>query len=128
MSKKKSLRDSIPNLDKLFDKVKEFVKANQGEKGYIDCQPSIGSDIIYGMMFDDFSGFGVEQYVYAVRVVNDDIEILLEPIMRTWRTIYQPEDFTSSDNEDKWFSLKCSDVYYVATLFNIAEFIEEYVD
>lgn len=126
MAKKKTLREQIPNLDKLFNKVVEFVKLNQGEKGYIDCQPSHKSDIIYSVMYEDFSGCGVEQYVYGVRVKDGDLEVLLEPIMRTYLTVYQDEDFTSEDAEEKWYSVRWSDVYYIPTLFNIAECIEEY--
>lgn len=127
MSKKKYVRDYIPNFDKLFDKVKEFVETHQGEKGFIDCQPSHKLDIIYAVMYEDFSGCGVERYVYGVRVKDGDLEVLLEPIMRTYLTVYQDEDFTSEDAEEKWFSVRWSDVYYVHTLINIAESIEEYV-
>ena len=124
----KSIREQIPNLTPLFESVRDYVKANQGEKGYIDCQPSKKLDTIYGIMYEDFSGVGVEHYVYAVRVVDDDLEVLLEPFMRTYLVTYENEDFTSEDNADKWYSVRWSDVYYVPTLFNIAESIEEYVD
>ena len=126
MSKKKYLRDYIPNLDKLYDKVKEFVETHQGEKGYIDCQPHLGNDTIFAILYDGEYGYGMENYVYAVRVVNGDIEVLLEPILRTCLTIYTPEDFTGEDAEDKWYSLRGGDVYYVPTIFSIAESIDEY--
>ena len=123
---------NIPNLDPLFDEVVAYVKEHQGEKGYIDCQPFSDemSDIIYGFIYEDFSGVGEEKYVYAVRWNEewDDLEVLLEDITRTYRVVYKPEDFTSKDNEDKWHSLRWSDVYYIPTLFNIAECIEEYVE
>ena len=132
MYKKKTLRESIPNLDGLFKKVVKFVKANQGEKGYIDCQPfkadddgTIRGDIIYGIVFDEAEDCGVEKYVYGVRVVDNDIEILLESVTRTYRTVYKNSDFI---NSDEWLSLRWSEVYYVPTLFNIAEAIEEYVE
>ena len=128
MSKKKYVRDYIPNLDKLYDKVREFIKTHQGEKGYIDCQPNLGGDTIYAILYDGEYGIGMEHYVYAVRVVNGDIEVLLEPILRTCLTIYTPEDFTGEDAEDKWYSLRSGDVYYVHTLISIAEAIEEYVE
>lgn len=121
---------NIPNLDALFNEVVAYVKEHQGEKGYIDCQPypkdsaSMG-DTIYGIIYDDFYEAVVEKYVYAVRVVNDDLEVLLENITRYY-TVYEPEDFTDELNEDKWHSVRWSDVYYVPTLFNIAEVIEEY--
>ena len=117
----------MPDLEPMYQAVCEYVKENQGEKGYIDCQPSIGCDVIYAMMYDDSYGAGTEQFVYAVRFNGNDLEALLEPVTYTaWRVKYTPEDFTSEDAEDKWYSVKWSDVYYVPTIFNIAEFIEEY--
>lgn len=115
----------IPNLDEMYNDVVKFVKDNQGEKGYIDCQPSLNGDIIYGFIYDDEERRGVENYVYAVRVVDDDLECLLEPVMNSYRVKYAPEDFTSEDRE--WYSVRWSDVYYIPTLFNIAESIGEYV-
>lgn len=115
----------IPNLDDMYNDVVKFVKANQGEKGYIDCQPFLNGDIIYGFIYDDEERRGVENYVYAVRVVDDDLECLLEPVMNSYRVKYAPEDFTSEDRE--WYSVRWSDVYYIPTLFNIAESVGEYV-
>ena len=92
---------NIPNLDPLYEEVVAYVREHQGEKGYIDCQPyqEETGDIIYGIMYDDEEWRGVEYYVYAVRVLNDDLEVLLEPIMRSYKVTYAPEDFTSEDNE-----------------------------
>ena len=129
MSKKKYVRDYIPNLDKLYDKVREFIKTHQGEKGYIDCQPNLNLDTIYAILYDGEEGYGVENYVYAVRVVNGEVEVLLEPVMRSYLMSYNnPEDFTGKEAEDKWYSLRDGDVYYVHTLISIAESIEEYVE
>lgn len=119
---------NIPNLDDLYEEVAAYVREHQGEKGYIDCQPyqEESRDTIYAIMYDDEEWRGVEYYVYGVRVVDFDIEVLLEPIMRSYRVTYAPEDFTSEDANEKWYSLRASDVYYIPTLFNIAECIEEY--
>lgn len=114
---------NIPNLDPLYEEVAQYVEEHQGEKGYIDCQPSLNGDIIYGFIYDDFSRSGLEKFVYAVRWTGEDLEVLLEDIASTYRTVYQPEDFENSEN---WYSLRWGDVYYVPTLFNIAESIEEY--
>ena len=115
---------NIPNLDSLYEEVVAYVKEHQGEKGYIDCQPSLNGDIIYGFIYEDYESRGVEKYVYAVRVVEDDLQVLLEDISVKWRTVYDHEDYTSEDAE--WYSVRWSDVYYVPTIFNIAECIEEY--
>lgn len=116
--------EAIPSLMPLEECVMDYIEKHQGEKGYIDCQPSLNGDIIFGIVFDDFSGTGIEKYVYGVRVKNDDIEVLLVDITHTYTETYSDEDFKL--DEDKWLSIKWSDVYYIPTLFNIAENIEEY--
>lgn len=130
MAKKKTLREQIPNLDKLFNKVVEFVKLNQGEKGYIDCQPSLNGDIIYCFVYDDFSSQGEERIVYGVRVKDNDLEICFEQSMRTYTVVYDEHSFNGKYEDEeanaKWYSVRWSDVYYIPTLFNIAECIEEY--
>lgn len=120
---------NVPDLDPMYEAVCKFVKENQGEKGYIDCQPyqENAGDIIYTYEFMDFSGTYEERMVYGVRMVNteegEDLEICYEPYMRTYRTVYQDTDF----KEAEWESVKWSDaVLYIPTIFNIAECIEEY--
>lgn len=117
---------TIPNLDQMYNEVVAYVKEHQGEKGYIDCQPfqDKPGDTIYAIIYEYFSGRGEEKYVYGVRVEDDDLQVLLEDITQTWRVTYEPEDFTADDKE--WMSVRWSDVYYIHTLFNIAECIEEY--
>ena len=128
----------IPNLDEMYDDVVAFVKAHQGEKGYIDCQPykeeELG-DIIYTFVYNEVSGWGEERMVYGVRVIDEgegeDLEICFEPYMRTYRSIYDDDVFRGTcedpDANAEWYSVKWSDVYYIPTIFNIAETIWEYV-
>ena len=119
-------RFNIPNLDPLYNEVVEFVKENQGEKGYIDCQPALKNDIIYAIMYSGDMGCGYEYYVYGVRVRDNELEVRLEPINDTYTVKYEEEDFTEDDPYNPWESVRCGDVYYIPTLFNIAECIEEY--
>ena len=115
--------EAIPSLIPLKECVMSYIEKHQGEKGYVDCQPSLKGDIIYGIVFDVWSGTGIEKYVYGVRVKNEDIEVLLVDVTATYTETYSDEDFK---DEDKWLSIQWSDVYFVPTLFNIAENIEEY--
>lgn len=115
----------IPSLDRMFNDVLAFVRENQGEKGYIDTQD--GGDTIHCIVFDEESGTGKERIVYGVRVAKDDdgtedLEICFEPYTRTYVTEYDEEDF----KEAEWLSVRWSDVYFVPTIFNLAEYIEEY--
>jgi hypothetical protein len=127
---------SIPNLDPLYREVVDYVKAHQGEKGYIDCQPYAedAGDLIYGFVYDEEHRAGMEEFVYGVRVVTvddaegyhneGDLEAIFEPFTPSCHVIYKPEDFK---NEDAWMSVRWSDVvYYIPTLYSIAESIEEY--
>ena len=119
----------IPNLDELYRQVVGFVKDKQGEKGYIDCQPFADSsgDIIYAILYDGEYGYGIEHYVYGVRVKDGDLEVLLEPIITTCHVTYKEKDFLEEENrENEWLSVKDGDVYYIPTLFSIAESIAQY--
>ena len=123
---------NIPDLNPLYEEVVAYVKEHQGEKGYIDCQPyqEDSGDIIYTFIYNEESAWGEERMVYGVRVEDNDLQICFEPYMRTYRTIYDDKTF-KGEYEDaeanaEWWSVKWSDVYYIPTLFNIAECIEEY--
>ena len=116
----------IPNLDRMFNDVLAFVKEKQGEKGYIDTQDET-ADGIKCFVFSDVSSQGEERIVYGVRVAQtngaDDLQICYEPFVRTYRVEYAEDDFKTAD----WRSVRWdSDVYYIPTIFNIAEYIEEY--
>lgn len=125
----------IPNLDQMYDEVCDYVRENQGEKGYIDCQPyqECPGDIIYTYEFTDFSGQFEERMVYGVRWNEEekDLEICFEQDMRTYRLICD-EDYFKGTCEDpeanaEWYSVRWSDiVLYIPTIFNLAECIEEY--
>ena len=119
----------IPNLDEMYNDVVKFVQENQGEKGYIDCQPSHNYDTIYCFVYDDYSAQGEERMVYGVRVVDGDLEICFEQYMRTYQVVYDDATFKGENEEGgaEWFSVKWSDIYYIPTIFSIAESIWEYV-
>ena len=124
----------VPNLDTMYNAVCKYVKKHQGEKGYIDVQPyqENAGDTIYTYVFEDFSGTNEEQIVYGVRWNEEvkDLEICFEPYMRTYKLVYGEDNFLGKCDEEvanaDWYSVKWSDVLYVPTIFNLAEFIEEY--
>lgn len=121
------IRESVPNLTGLYNKVYEFVKEHQGEKGYIDTQND-ACDRMSAYVYDEGMGCAVEQEVHGIRVDAEtkDIEIVVEPIMRTYKIQYDEESFKSEDTV--WESLRYGEVvYYGPTLLEIADVIEEYV-
>lgn len=123
----------IPNLDTMYNDVCKFVKAQQGEKGYIDTQ-SDENDTIYGFEYNYDYQQGEERVVHGVRwnEEDQDLQVVLEPIMRTYKVTYDEESFTGKcedpDANAEWESVKWSDIYYIPTIFSIAESIWEYVD
>lgn len=116
----------VPSLDGLYDDVVAFVKERQGKKGYIDVQPALNLDGIYCFVFEDETGCGEEKTVYGVRVVDsdgaDDLQVCFETFTRTYHVKYRKKDFM----EAEWMSVRWSHVYYVPTIFSIADNIEEY--
>lgn len=118
--------NNIPNFDPLFDEVVAYVREHQGEKGYIDTQDNT-LDLIYTFNFDE-DGNAYEAKVHGVRVMDYgdegyDLEVITEPIMRTYETVYSDEDFRTSE---EWESVRWSEMPYIHTLLSIAESIEEY--
>ena len=126
---------NIPNLDDLYEEVATYVREHQGEKGYIDCQPyqKEPGDIIYTFEYNEFSGWGEERMVYGVRWNEEerDLEICFEPYVRSYHLVYDEKAFRG-EHEDKdanaeWYSVRWSDIiYFIPTIFSIAENIEEY--
>lgn len=118
--------NNIPNFDPLFDEVVAYVREHQGEKGYIDTQDNT-LDLIYTFNFDE-DGNAYEAKVHGVRVMDYgdegyDLEVITEPIMRTYETVYSDEDFRTSE---EWESVRWSEMPFIHTLLSIAESIEEY--
>lgn len=118
--------NNIPNFDPLYEEVVAYVREHQGEKGYIDTQDRT-LDTIYTFNIDE-DGNAYECKVYGVRVMdygpNDyDLEVITEPVMRTYVVEYSDEDFR---NSEEWESVRWSEMPYIHTLLNIAECIEEY--
>ena len=109
---------NIPDLDPMLKAVSNFVKENQGEKGFINTHTDEG-DILYGYRYN---GNELKEYrIMAVAFMDNELCILLddEPL----------EDYSDKAVEerlDQFESVRYSDVMYVQTIFNIAEIIEEY--
>lgn len=126
---------TMVDIEPMYESVCEYVKTHQGPKGYIDCQPyqKNADDTIYSFEFDEEKKAGIEMMVYGVRwnEKEHDLEICSEPYSPRNHIIYTADVFTGTCVEEEanaeWKSVKHSDqVYYVPTLFNIAEDIEEY--
>ena len=112
----------IPDLSPMYEAVRDFVKENQGDKGFI-CTDNYECDAIWCIVYD-LDYFEAHEYeVKAVRVKNKNLEILFDsPSIR-----YDDKSCAEID-DDAWCDVMYDDcVYYVPTIFNIAENIQEYV-
>ena len=115
----------IPDLTLMYEKVRDFIRNNQGEKGFI-CTHNPQCDTIFTIIYDGCS-YEVNEYTIKAVRVNDynRIQILFD----TFNTVYTEEIISDmmNDNED-WYDVQYDDaVYYIPTIFNIAEYIREYV-
>ena len=120
---KTRISDYIPNFDKLYDIVKEFISTHQGKKGYIDTQNTeYKCDDIYSIICSDVIE---EESVCGIRVKDNNIQIVSEPITQSYQVVYMEEDFR---NDKNWKNIKGTDVFFIPTLIAIAESIEQYVE
>lgn len=117
------LHNYLPDLTPAYNALLAFVKERQGENGFIRTDED-GCDTIWSFLYSDAEERAVEMQVIAVRAVDDNIEVCLGDSALTYRVEYTDEDFK---NDENWYDLRLSDVYYRETLYNILESIEEYV-
>ena len=117
-----NIKKIMSDFAELYDSVKQVI-INAG--GYV-CTIDSNCDKIYSLEFtDDCEAH--EWNVLAVKVEDDEILYCAE--YNSWETekLTEEELFSEGYNRE-WFSLANGDNYYIQTLFNIAEFIEEYID
>ena len=118
------LENYVPSTESAYNALLRFVKEHQGEKGYFRTDDT-SADTIWGFIYDEGEQRGVEVQVLAVRVSEDEIQVYLGDSALTYKVEYTEEDFK---NEENWYDLKFSDVYYPETLFRICEVIEQYIE
>lgn len=130
---------NIPNLTPMYVAVKNYVRLCQGkEKCFIltenqsaDGKTATSGDTIWGFIYLESESRGVEMQVKAVRVDSFDT---LQVIMDLPNVIYDDDAVRQAEDNNQsvlgsWCNLKDDDfVYYIPTLFNIAECIHEYTD
>ena len=120
----------IPDLTPMLNAVSDFVRENQGKKGFINTTDDAG-DCIYGYRFQaDFCETAVKEHlVVAVAYMDNELCVLLKDNMVDPNGYpVEVSDATIKENLDKFESVRFSDIMYIQTIFNIAEFITQYVD
>ena len=119
---KQTLAEVSKGINILVNKVRDFVKQNGG---FISTH-SMEWDAIYAYVidwnYDDVS----EQRVLAVRVKDNELQIIVTPYKTdVYDTPLTEDDYVDSD----WYSVgTCGDnVLTAPTILSIAESIEQYV-
>jgi hypothetical protein len=115
---------NIYDFTPLYNEVKSYIKEKQGEKGFINTQDE-RFDTIYAVVYlDDYTMY--DAHVKAVRVANEQIEIIYEIDSYSLRVKWSDEDLKNANNEE-WEVINNDEViYYIPTLLSIANYIEEY--
>lgn len=118
-------RFNIPDLNPMYDSVREYIKENQKGKGFILTEPQGIKDTITTIVFEsEFFEVCYEATIRAIRVKNNRIEIIYSP---SDTLPYKESDIKELD-EDSWEDIKSPRIEYISTLFNIAENIEQYTE
>ena len=113
----------IPDLTPMYEKVRDFVKEHQGEKGFIFTDNE-ENDTIWTFIYNDMMNTVSELEVKAVRVKYNVLQILYDDSYTT----YKESDVVDKDECDWSNDIRYDDsVYYIQTIFSIAESIQEYV-
>lgn len=112
----------IPNLQPMLEAVTAFVLNHQGDKGFI-LTDNPDKDRIYDIEYSFDDNRADEFHVKAIRVKNGMLEIITDV-----SNVRYNDEAVREIPESVWDSVKHSDlIYFVPTIFNIAENIEEYV-
>lgn len=122
---------NIPDLESMYEDVRDFVKKHQGEKGYIITDSDDWKkEPMNGLIYDDIEERNIDAQVKAIRVDPDfgEVQVILD---YDFDKKYDDEMVSNAEvdegNYGNWLDLKnCMNLQYVRTLFSIAENIEEY--
>lgn len=118
------LESYVPTTNAAHNALLQFLKEHQGEKGYFRTDDE-SADTIWGFIYDEGEQRGIEMQVVGVRESDGSIEVFVGDSALTYRVEYTEDDFK---NDENWYDLKFSDVYYPETLFRICEVIEQYIE
>lgn len=113
----------IPDLTVMYEAVRDYVAEHQGPKGFILTDDQ-NYDTIWTIVYEPKYNEGREYEVKAVRV---DRYYHLQIVFDLSSVTYNDEAVAALD-DNKWYDVRYDDnVYYNHTIFNIAEYIREYV-
>lgn len=116
----------IPDLSPMLSSITEYVKSKQGEKGFINTD-NTEFDTIYSIEYANAEGIAHEYHVKAVRVNEHG---RLEVLTDVYNCHFSDDDIRKAGEEEgTWMDIQYDDnLYFIPTIFNIAESIREYCE
>lgn len=113
----------IPDLTPLYEEVKAAVLKAQGSDGFMMVDND-EYDTIWLLLFEDYEQEYREYQIKALRVKDDRLECIYDSPEARWNA----EHVTSADDK-QWCNVRNDDyIYFVPTIFNIAENLPDYLD
>ena len=111
----------VPDLTPMYNAVRDYIKNLQGDKEYVFLN-SPDTDILWTMVYTDIEHTYEEHQIYAIRVKNNAVQIVYDvPYLKC--SVEYIESLSDSD----WHDIRYDDyIYYLPTIFNIAEAIAFY--
>lgn len=120
----------VPDLTPMYEAVRDYVKEHQGEKGFI-LTDNPENDTIWAICYDEAMNSAWEPEVKAVRVNKHGV---LQAVIDNSSVCYDEERVAGIPEETQdvcgfWLDVQYDDyLYFIPTIFNIAENIQEYVE
>lgn len=112
----------LPDFSLMTKALTQFVKINQGEKGYIKTENE-QNDAIWVLLWQYYDNIYEEQQIKAIRVKEGSLQILYDPF-----SVHYSDDDIANAPENDWRTVIYDDyILSSQTLLNIAESIEDYV-
>lgn len=121
---------NVPDLTPMYEAVRDYVKEHQGEKGFI-LTDNPENDTIWAICYDEAMNSAWEPEVKAVRVNKYGA---LQAVIDNSSVCYDEDRVAKIPEETQgvcgfWLDVQYDDyLYFIPTIFNIAENIEEYVN
>ena len=114
----------VPDLNPMYEAIKAFVKDHQGHKGFINTDDPNG-DAMYSLEYSQEENRVNEYHIKGIRVNRHNC---LEVITDLYNVRYSDDDIHRC-GDSEWLNVRHSDeVYFVPTIFNIAEALAKYVE
>lgn len=122
----------IPDLSPMYEAVRDYVKENQKDKGYILTQNN-SNDSIWALLYNNINNKVEELQVKAVKVdEHNRLKVMVGDMFKdfTDETVKETEaDDESIYGYEAWIDVRDDEnLFFNPTIFSIAESVAQYVN